>query len=216
MQSASIDRGLEVVSQKFEELQPHLVVLDYGMTDQVSRGMNPWLAPFSVLASRGSELFSWLDGLSRMNSTGPVGKLYLFNALVTRSMRKNLPENRAYWGQQTRQLLTYLSSKGVKILLLDQPVAGMEPEPYRKVVSGFPGADFLSVRESLEKVARESHSLPPDPPWMEEFPESFRAYYRKKVPFYFFLGSILHLNSRGHAEVARLLAAWIEAHSLSP
>lgn len=210
MQSASLDRGLKVLESKLDQLKPNLVILDYGMTDQVAAGMNPWLQPFAALAKPGTALYERLDRFSRLNSTGPVGGTYLFGMLVNRSMRANLEPNRRIFAANLEKAITLLESRGVNVLLLDQPFVGVPAEVYQKAVAGHPRARFLSVRQALEREARGGGPKPER--WLEEFPEAFRAYYQKKVGLGAYLGNMLHLGRDGHRAVAAELARWLEAN----
>jgi hypothetical protein len=129
-------------------------------------------------------------------------------------MERVLPANREFWEGQLSALLPELGRSGVKVLLLDQPVAGIPPEVYRRIVRRYPNADFLSVKETLEDAAASLPAPLPDPDWMSEFPEAFRRYFRHRVPYYGYLGSILHINARGHRELARALETWVEKHGM--
>ncbi len=217
MQSASLERGASVLEEKWKDLKPDLVILDYGMTDQVSRGLNPWLQPFAALARENTALYRELDAVTREHSTGLLGGSYLFTELVNRGMENVLPANREHWRGLVQSVIAKARERGIRVLLLDQPVAGMPAEVYRKAVAGQKNADFLSVREVLAGAAA-SASAPPSvvPDWLTEFPEAFQAYYEARVPYYFYLGSILHINALGHKEVARALETWIEKNGVLP
>lgn|GEM_PF-5456771 len=215
MQSASLDRGLKVLKEKLDLLRPNLVVLDYGMTDQVSSGPNPWLQPFAALAIPGSWLFGKLDALSRANSTGPIGESYLFGKLVNRSMQKNLEPNRALFLSRLEEALKLLEKSRIPVLLLDQPVVGVPEELYRKALAHHSNADFLSVKKIL---AEDAKAKPGEVlgAWLNEFPPEFQAYYQKKTGLGPYLGNMLHLNALGQSLVAGQISQWIENYDLTP
>lgn len=214
MQSASLDRGVKTLAEKYGELRPRVVILDYGMTDQVSDGMNPWLQPFAAVAKPGTALYERLDRFSRLNSTGPVGGTYLFQLLVGRAMEENLEPNRRHFAGELEKVLGELERKGTFVLLLDQPMVGVPGELYERVAGRFANAGFLSVKALLEGKGRESASA--SAPWLEEFPPSFRAYFQKKTGLAPYLGNMLHVNRAGHAEIARAVAAWVDENAVRP
>lgn len=214
MQSASLERGVKVLEERLDELKPGLVILDYGMTDQVSAGMNPWLQPFAAVAKPGTALYERLDRFSRLNSTGPVGASYLFQHLVGRAMEENLEPNRRRFAEGLGKVIGELELRGVLVLLLDQPMVGVPAELYERVAGGYSNAGFLSVKALLEGKGREKPAE--GALWLEEFPPSFRAFFQKKTGLAPYLGNMLHVNRAGHAEIAGALAAWVEENGVRP
>lgn len=214
MQSASLDRGVKTLAQKFDAIRPNLVILDYGMTDQVSAGMNPWLQPFAAIAKPGTWLYEKLDRYSRVNSTGPIGGTYLFQRMVNSSMQEVLEPNRRHFAAGLEKVIGDLERRGVLVLMLDQPMVGVPAELYQRVGARFSNADFLSVRELFERQGRAA-SRPADR-WLSEFPEAFQAYFQKKHSgLGAYLGNMLHTNRAGHALIASEIAQWLETKGLS-
>ncbi len=211
LQSAQINRGIRYLEENLQKLRPDLVILDYGMTDQMSKGLNPWLRIFSHMVPPQSEFYRRFDYFIRRATVSPLGKTYLFTSLMNKAVEGNMGVNREIWAEQTKRTLRLLEKKKIRALLLDQPVAGIPVEIYREIIKPFPLAEFFSVKELLEESARTDPGAKPK--WLEEFPLAYRVFYCGRVKFCSYLGDILQIGARAHAILGRALAKQLEGSS---